>query len=214
MADSGPLKLFCATSNAGKLREFRQAACGGIEVQGLPALDCPEDGDTFEHNAVSKALCYSRAAISDAALAGERPLYLFADDSGIEVDALGSAPGVHSARFSGPGATDASNNAMLLERLRGLPSGDRGARFVCVIALTLDGALLRTFRGEVDGRILEAPVGSRGFGYDPLFFYPPLSCSFAELAAELKWTHSHRGKAFRQMLEWLAAGDATLLPAE
>jgi XTP/dITP diphosphohydrolase len=205
MQGSGPLTLYCATSNAGKLREFRQAAGGSIEVQGLPALDCPEDGDTFEHNAVSKALCYSRAAMPDTALAGERPLYLFADDSGIEVDALGGAPGVHSARFSGPGATAASNNAMLVEKLRGVPSGDRGARFVCVIALTLDGTLLSTFHGEVEGRILEAPVGSRGFGYDPLFFYPPLSCSFAELAGESKWTHSHRGRAFRQLLEWIGA---------
>lgn len=208
MAGPAPLKLFCATSNAGKLREFRQAAGEGIEIEGLPAVDCPEDGDTFEHNAVSKALCYSRAALTSRALAAERPLYVFADDSGIVVDALNGAPGVHSARFSGPDATDSSNNELLLERLKGVSTDQRGARFVCVIALVRDGELLSTFHGKVEGRILEAPDGSEGFGYDPLFYYPPLSRGFGALDAELKWTHSHRGKASRQLLGWLQTNRA------
>jgi XTP/dITP diphosphohydrolase len=204
MTAAAPLKLFCATSNAGKLREFRLAAGASIAIEGLPAADCPEDGDTFEQNAAAKALCYSRAAAVNPALAGERPLYVFADDSGIEVDALDGAPGIYSARFAGPDATDASNNELLLARLRGVPTEQRRARFVCAIALTRDGELLETFRGTAEGRILETRAGAGGFGYDPLFFYPPLSCSFGELAAELKWQHSHRGKAFRQMLEWIA----------
>jgi XTP/dITP diphosphohydrolase len=202
---ASPLRLYCATSNAGKLRDFRVAAGEQIHIEGLPAAPCPEDGSTFEQNAVSKALCYSRIALRSAALSRERPLYVFADDSGIEVDALDGDPGVLSARYSGPNATDSSNNKLLVERLRGMPEAERTARFVCWIALTRDGGILKTFHGTVEGRILEAPAGSGGFGYDPLFFCPPLSRSFGELSAEEKWAHSHRGKAFRQLLEWLPA---------
>jgi XTP/dITP diphosphohydrolase len=202
MAGSAPLRLFCATSNRGKLREFRLAAGEGIGIEGLPAMACPEVGATFDENAVSKALCYSRAALANAALGAARPLYVFADDSGIAVDALGGEPGVHSARFSGAEATDDSNNKLLLERLRGIPAAQRTARFLCSIALTRDGELAATFHGIVEGRIVEAPAGSGGFGYDPLFFYAPLSRTFGELPNEEKWAHSHRGKAFRRMLEW------------
>jgi XTP/dITP diphosphohydrolase len=204
MAGPAPLRLFCATSNRGKLREFRLAAGEGIGIEGLTAMPCREDGATFAENAVLKALCYGRAALANAALGGERPLYVFADDSGIVVDALDGEPGVHSARFSGAGATDRSNNQLLLERLRSVPSDQRTARFVCSIALTRDGELAGTFHGSVEGRILEAPVGSGGFGYDPLFFYEPLARSFGELREEEKWVHSHRGKAFRQMLKWFS----------
>ena len=101
MAGSPPVRLFCATSNPGKLREFRLAAGEDIHIEALPAVLCPEDGATFEQNAISKALCHGRAALANAALSRERPLYVFADDSGIEVDALGGDPGVRSARFSG-----------------------------------------------------------------------------------------------------------------
>jgi XTP/dITP diphosphohydrolase len=205
MAAAAPLRLYCATSNAGKLRDFRVAAGERIQIAGLPPLPCPEEGSTFEQNAVSKALCYSRAALRDAALSSERPLYVFADDSGIEVDALDGQPGVWSARFSGPEASDRSNNELLLERLRGVPAAQRSARFVCWIALTRDGEILKTFHGTVEGRILDAPAGAGGFGYDPLFFYPPLARGFGELSAEEKWAHSHRGRAFRRLLEWLAA---------
>jgi XTP/dITP diphosphohydrolase len=188
------VKLYCATTNPGKLAEFRLAAQGRVEIEplaGLAALPaCVEDGTTFEENAVRKALHYSVWA----------PGLLFADDSGLEVDALGGAPAVVSARFSGPRATDASNNALLLERLRGVAG--RAARFVCVIALARRGRLVRTFRGEVEGRILEAPRGAQGFGYDPLFFYEPYGCTFGEVSGPRKLAVSHRGRALGAMLDY------------
>ena len=117
--------------------------------------------------------------------------------------ALANAPGVESARFAGPGATDEANNRLLLEKLRGVNA--RAGRFVCVIALTEKGRLLRTFRGVVDGIILDAPRGPNGFGYDPLFYYPPFGHSFGEISAERKLLVSHRGRALAEMMEWLAA---------
>jgi len=191
------MRLRCATGNAGKLAEFRMAAAAlghsGIEIlplEGISSLPaCEEDGLTFEENAVKKALHYS--AFCDD--------FLFADDSGLEVEALGGAPGVRSARFS-PEASDAANNRLLLERLDG--AADRRARFVCVIALARRGRLEATFRGEAEGVILERPAGSQGFGYDPLFFYPPLGRTFAELDAETKMRVSHRGAALRQLFDY------------
>ena len=143
------MTVYCATSNKGKLREF-QLAAPDFEVQQLPRPVAPpeETGETFEDNAIGKAEYYG----------GFTDGYLFADDSGLEVDALGGAPGVHSARYAGPEATDADNNALLLARLTGVT--DRTARFVCVIALVKDGKLVRTFRGAVEGRIIDAPRGS------------------------------------------------------
>ncbi|MDP2997317.1 MAG: RdgB/HAM1 family non-canonical purine NTP pyrophosphatase [Bryobacterales bacterium] len=188
------MKLYCATTNQGKLREFRLAAQGHVEIQPLEGLErlpaCVEDGATFEENAVKKALHYSVHA----------PGPLFADDSGLEVDALGGAPGVISARFSGSGATDRSNNALLLDRLRGV--ANRAARFVCVIAVANEGRLIGAFRGEVEGRIVEQPRGARGFGYDPLFFYEPYACTFGEVEGERKFQVSHRGRALRAMLDY------------
>ncbi len=189
------MTLYCATTNPGKLREFRLAAPGRVEIMSLPGVGAippiHESGITFEANAVAKALHYSTHA----------PGPLFADDSGLEVKALGGAPGVLSARFAGGQATDEANNRRLLEELRG--ATDRTAWFVCVIALAEKGRLLRTFRGAVEGRILEAPRGQNGFGYDPLFFYPPFGCTFAEVEAERKFAVSHRGQALRAMVEWL-----------
>jgi XTP/dITP diphosphohydrolase len=186
------MKLWCATTNPGKVREFRLL---GAEVEILPGMeqiDAPvEDGDTFEENAALKAIYYSRHA----------PGLLFADDSGLEVDALGGEPGVYSARYAGEGATDALNNALLLRRLESI--NDRRARFVCVIALADAGKLIRTFRGTVEGEILRAPRGSGGFGYDPLFFYPPFGQTLAEIPADEKFTVSHRGNALRAMLDWI-----------
>lgn len=152
---------------------------------------CVEDGATFEENAIIKARHYARLVTGP----------LFADDSGLEVDGLGGAPGVYSARFSGPGATDASNNRLLLERLRGVE--DRSARFVCAIALVDGERLLGVFHGAVAGRILEAPRGQGGFGYDPLFYYPPYGCTFGEAGEEQKFAISHRGQALQAMLEAL-----------
>ena len=191
--------VYCATGNPGKLHEFRLAARqSGIQVETLPGLaaipPCEETGATFEANAILKAEYYGQYA----------PGPLFADDSGLEVDALGGVPGVYSARFAGPGATDADNNGLLLERMRGV--ANRAARFVCVIALVDSGRLRHTFRGAVEGAILDEPRGPNGFGYDPLFYYPPFGCSFGEVAPERKLTVSHRGAALRALFRHLATG--------
>lgn len=188
----------CATTNPGKLREFRAAAehFGFPEISiepipGLAQLPVPvEDGDTFERNAVLKALHYS-AYTADP---------VFADDSGLEADALGGAPGVHSARFAGEGASDADNNRLLVARLQGVAA--RSARFVCVIALARHEQLLGTFRGAVEGLLVDEPRGEHGFGYDPHFFYPPFNATFGETAPARKMDVSHRGQALRAMLGW------------
>ena len=160
------IRVYCATSNPGKLREF-QLAAPGFDVRLLPAKVAPpeEEGATFEANAIAKAEYYGQ--FTDG--------YLFADDSGLEVDALGGAPGVYSARYAGEHATDGQNNALLLDNLK--DAADTTARFVCSIALVQDAKLVKTFRGVVEGRILPAARGSGGFGYDPLFFYEPFGCT-------------------------------------
>jgi XTP/dITP diphosphohydrolase len=186
--------LYCATTNAGKLREFRLAATDDIAILPLPDLaaipSCDETGTTFEENAEQKARHYGAYCQG----------YLFAEDSGLVVDALGGAPGVHSARFAGAGASDADNNTLLLERLRGVQ--DRAARYVCAIALSYNGQLLQTFHGEVRGRILDQARGTQGFGYDPLFYFEPFECTFAEAAPERKQTVSHRGEAVKRMVAY------------
>jgi XTP/dITP diphosphohydrolase len=186
--------LYCATGNAGKLREFRLAANHApVEIELVPDFralpPAVEDGATFAENAVKKALHY--APYCDGPL--------FADDSGLEVDALGGAPGVYSARYSGPQATDESNNRLLLENLRGL--ADRTARFHCAIALVEAGEVRGVWHGAVEGRILDAPRGAHGFGYDPLFYYEPFGCTFGEADDDRKFSVSHRGQALRAMLE-------------
>jgi len=192
------LRLYYATTNPGKLREFRLAAerfgRGLVEFLPLPDLDrippAQESGRSLEENAIQKALHYSRYA----------PGLLFADDSGLEALALDGAPGVNSARFAGPEATDEDNNRLLLEKLHGLEQ--RAARFVCVLTVAQRGKLVRAFRGVVDGRILEAPRGSNGFGYDPLFYYLPFGRSFGQISAERKLLVSHRGRALAEMIAW------------
>ena len=190
--------LFLASTNRGKLQEFGQAAqARGIAVEAVPGIAalpaCVEDGATFEANAHKKALHYS--AYSEG--------LVFADDSGICVDALGGAPGVYSARFAGPGADDDANNAKLINELRSFSFPERSAHYVCVIALAQLGKILTVAEGQADGIILDAPRGSGGFGYDPLFFYPTLGRSFAELTPEEKFAISHRGGAFRKLLDYL-----------
>jgi XTP/dITP diphosphohydrolase len=192
----------CATSNAGKLREFRlageAAGCDVEPLEGLSAIAPPDEtGDTFEDNAIEKALYYG-AHTAD---------WFFTDDSGLEVDALGGAPGVYSARYAGPDATDLDNNNLLLERLG--DREDRGAQFVCVIALARGGRLVRTFRGVVRGRITQEPRGSGGFGYDPLFFHEPFGCTFGEADLNDKMLVSHRAQALRQMFSWLRDNAST-----
>jgi XTP/dITP diphosphohydrolase len=185
--------VYCATSNPGKLREF-QLAAPDLDLRQLsrPVPPPEEHGSTFEHNAEIKALYYGGFADG---------YHLFADDSGLEVDALGGSPGVHSARYAGPEATDADNNSLLLRRLEGI--ADRRARFVCVIALVKDGKLVRTFRGAVEGRILDAPRGSGGFGYDPLFYYEPFGCTFGEAPIADKMRVSHRAQALEALFTYL-----------
>ncbi len=184
--------VYCATSNKGKLREF-QLAAPDFDVRVLSGSIPPPDetGDTFEANAIEKALAYGAHARE----------YLFADDSGLEVDALGGAPGVISARYAGEGAGDEANNALLLKNLQGVEN--RTARFVCVIALVKGTELVKTFRGTVEGRIIDAPRGSGGFGYDPLFYYEPFGCTFGEASIEQKMNVSHRAKALEQMFAFL-----------
>ena len=126
--------------------------------------------------------------------------------SPLNENARAGAPGIYSARFAGPGADDEANNRRLIDELRGVPESERTARFVCCIALVRGERVLATFDGSVDGRILDSPAGKGGFGYDPLFFYPPLGKTFAEIAAQAKWEHSHRGKAFRAMLKMIKGG--------
>ena len=184
------MRLYCATSNPGKLAEYQQGAPAGWEILAAGPVPCPETGRTFEENAVQKALCYA-ADVGDL---------VFADDSGLEVDLLGGAPGIHSARYAGPEATDEQNRARLLERLGGRRSP---ARFVCVVALARPGELLGTFQGTVQGIIIEAPRGAGGFGYDPLFYFPALDRTFAEIPAAEKFVYSHRGQAFRALVAWL-----------
>jgi XTP/dITP diphosphohydrolase len=191
------VRLFCATTNPGKLREFRHALEGSFTLETLAALKtippCEETGTSFEENAIEKALYYSKHGDG----------YLFVDDSGLEVDALGGAPGVYSARFAGPDATDEANNRLLLEKMQGI--ANRGARFVCVVALAARGKLIDTFRGVVEGHLLDSPRGANGFGYDPLFYYPPFGCTFGEAPLERKMEASHRSKALRAMAGKLLA---------
>lgn len=198
-------RILIATSNAGKLRDFAGAAKEhGIEVSGLPDFaslpTVVEDGATFEANARKKAEFYSRSAPGYAVLA---------DDSGIEIDALNGAPGVHSARYAAEephkaefNTDDEENNARVLRELKDVPRERRTARFVCVVAAARNGSTLATFRGEAEGIILDKPRGTGGFGYDPLFYFPPIQKAFAELSPEEKARYSHRGAAFRKFLEW------------
>lgn len=186
------MRLYVATSNPGKLAEYRRAA-GGIEIEALTGIASPEEtGATFEENAAAKAVYYSRYA--------DGPV--FADDSGLCVDALEGTPGVHSARFAGESATDEENNALLLERMRGVVN--RAARFVCVIGMAERGEVKGLFRGEVEGEIAAEARGGGGFGYDPLFFYPPLGRTFGEFSHEEKWAISHRGRAFAKLISFLS----------
>ena len=195
------MKLLVATTNSGKLAEV-EAALKDIPVQviSLSALrgwpKVIEDGKTFEENALKKARVL-------AEYSGNLTL---ADDSGLEVDALNGAPGVLSARYSGENANDARNNEKLLQALQDLPWEKRGARFVCLMALcgpTSGRPREWIFHGECEGWIAFEPRGESGFGYDPLFFYPPLGKTFAEIDRETKGRFSHRGKALANLKQAL-----------
>ena len=203
-------RIVLATGNRGKLREISAVLADpavGVAVEGLDhlgAIPAPaETGETFAANARDKALYYARAT-------GQ---WCLAEDSGLEVDALGGAPGVHSARYAADrcpadadrATLDAANNAKLLEALAGVPAERRTARFVCHLALAGDGRILIETFDTVEGQIAQAPRGSGGFGYDPLFLIPALGCTTAELSAEQKNALSHRGKAVRHLARLLAS---------
>jgi XTP/dITP diphosphohydrolase len=199
------IRLYCATGNAGKLTEFRMAGESlgrPVTIELLPGYKqlppCVEDGATFDENAILKARHYGPHAPGLLAPGPHAPGPLFADDSGLEVDALHDAPGVYSARFSGPHATDDSNNRLLLEKLAGVEN--RAARFVCAIALVEGTRLLGVYRGAVEGTILHQPRGTGGLGYDPLFYCPAFGCTFGEATQKQKFAASHRGQALRAML--------------
>jgi len=207
--------VLVATSNAGKLRDFAGAAAAcGITMTNIPNFssvpEVVEDGITFEENARKKAEFYSLTVPGELILA---------DDSGLEVDALGGAPGVRSARYAArdlqnrdlqnnaPHAAegnsdDEANNARVLRELASVAAEKRTARFVCVLAAARDGHTVHTFRGTAEGVLLDAPRGQNGFGYDPLFYFPQIGKTFAELSAEEKAQYSHRGAAFRAFLSW------------
>jgi XTP/dITP diphosphohydrolase len=192
------MDLVVATGNQGKLREIRRlCAESGIEVLGLDAFpgapEVVEDGATFAANARKKALALAR-------FSGR---WTLADDSGLTVAALDGAPGVHSARYAGPRADDAANNRKLLAALAGVPPASRQGAFCCVMALCRPDGECQLFEGRLDGLLLDAPRGSGGFGYDPLFLVREYGKSLAELPLEVKNRISHRGQALRQVLDWL-----------
>jgi len=201
------MKLYAATGNAGKLRDFITAAASyRCHISPLPQLTeiepPPEDGLTFAENARAKALYYAARAPG---------LTVIADDSGLEVDALNGAPGVRSARFAADSGlassadVDAANNAYLLERLVAIPSAQRTARYKCVLTAAINGNVIAEADGLVDGIILTEPRGTGGFGYDPLFLLPHLNKTMAEIDLDTKLQLSHRGAALRNLLAILDA---------
>ena len=198
------MRVLIASSNKGKLRDFAAvASLHGVEVDLIPnfaALPIAiEDGDSFEENARKKAEHYSGFVPGDLVLA---------DDSGLAVDALGGAPGVRSARYAAAGdeelgnSDDDANNAKVISEMEGVPDAKRTARFVCVIAVARDGKTVATFDGKAEGVLLGELRGGGGFGYDPMFYFPELRKTFAELSATEKAAVSHRGQAFGRFMEW------------
>jgi XTP/dITP diphosphohydrolase len=194
-----PTDLLLASQNPGKLAEMR------VLVEGLPFRilgptdvgihEAPEEtGTTFQENAALKARYY----------AGRSGLMAVADDSGISVEELDGAPGLYSSRFGGEGANDADRNRLLLEKLRGVPRARRGAHFTSAVAVARGPEIVFEATERVDGLIADAPHGPNGFGYDPLFFYPPFGRTFGEVSHVEKDRVSHRGKAFARLKQFLA----------
>jgi XTP/dITP diphosphohydrolase len=204
-----PVKLLLASSNPGKLAEFQalgsaSAAASRFELALLPNFgslpEFDESAPTFAENAAGKAQHYSKFADE----------LVLADDSGLVVAALGGAPGVHSARYAGPGASDADKIRKLLDEMRGKKGDARAARFVCVLAIAKMGRVLAVVSDFTPGILLESPRGTGGFGYDPIFLVPELDKTFAELSGEEKNRLSHRGKAFRRLIDVFATNPAAI----
>jgi XTP/dITP diphosphohydrolase len=196
------MRLFLASSNAGKLREYEELARGsGVTIELLPRFgefpSFDESAPTFAENSAGKALHYSRFA-DEAVLA---------DDSGLVVPALGGAPGVHSARYAGPGASDGDRVQKLLREMRGKVGAERRARFVCVTAVARAGRAIAVVSDLASGVVTEAPRGAGGFGYDPVFLFAELGRTYAELTPDEKNAYSHRGKSFRKLLYMIAPGN-------
>jgi XTP/dITP diphosphohydrolase len=197
-------RLLIASTNGGKLAEFRRMSAhapkeASVQIETLPGLaDLPpfdESAPTFAENAAGKAMYFSQFA----------DLPVVADDSGLAVEALNGAPGVYSARYAGADATDAHRIAKLLREMRDRGASNRRAAFICVIVQARRGRVISVHSAAVQGEILDAPRGARGFGYDPIFFLPAAGKSFAEIDAAEKDRISHRGKAFRKLLEFVAS---------
>lgn len=191
------MRLLIATTNAGKLREIGELLAdlpiGLRTLADWPDLPGPrETGATFAENARSKALYYADAT----------GITTVAEDSGLEIDALGGAPGVESARYGGADSSYREKFALIYAALKDRP--DRPARFVCALAVAEGRRIIFETRGTVDGSVADSPRGAGGFGYDPIFYYPPFGCTFAE-AGDLKSSVSHRGKAFRHLRSWLSS---------
>ncbi len=190
------MRLLLATTNVGKIRELKQMLAGeGFELENLGDLETQQEletGSTFAENALLKARYYHQVS----------GLPTISDDSGLAVDVLEGAPGVYSARYAGADATDFDRTVKLLEAIKDVPDEERGAEFVCVAAIVWQGGE-RTFTGTARGRLLRELRGEGGFGYDPIFFYEALQKTFAELTNEEKLNVSHRGRAFRQLSDWL-----------
>jgi XTP/dITP diphosphohydrolase len=197
-----PARLLLASTNTGKLREYRALAAGReIVVDLLPQFQdmpgFPEDAPTFAENAAGKALHYSKRCRR------ESDGIVFADDSGLVVPSLGGAPGVRSARYAGPKATDSERIAKLLGELRDKTGDARKAHFVCVVAAARQGQMVAIFSDLAEGMITEERHGHNGFGYDPIFYFPQMRKTFAELNEAEKNEVSHRGKAFRKLMDYV-----------
>ncbi len=193
------IEILAATTNRGKVREIEKLFTPSliqVKLYFLPdfniMVDCPEAGETFLENAVAKSLFYGKFVPH---------LYTVGDDSGLVVEALDGGPGIYSSRYSGPDATDEKNIVKLLEQLKGIEN--RKAKFVTAVCLSRNGQIIKTFTGEVEGIIIDEKRGSGGFGYDPVFFYPPLKKTFAQLSTEEKNRISHRARAFQKLKDFL-----------
>jgi XTP/dITP diphosphohydrolase len=192
------LRLLVATTNTGKLREIRSLLAGApaelVTLRDLPPISEPvETGLTFEDNARLKALYYS----------AHTGMTTVAEDSGLVIDGLDGQPGVHSARFLRPDASYPERFAEIFRRLAGPPAKNRAARFVCALAVAREGAIVYQARGTVEGEIAREARGSGGFGYDPIFYYPPYGSTLAEVTEQSKLAVAHRGQAFRALASWL-----------
>jgi XTP/dITP diphosphohydrolase len=200
-------RLLIATTNPGKLREIRAVlAAVRLEVRDLSQLtvsEADETGDTFAENARLKALHYAAAAATQW---GPGTTLTVAEDSGLVIDALGGEPGVRSARYLRPDASYAERFADIGRRLALVPGAPRTARFVCALAAAREGEIVFDTTGIIEGEIAERPQGSGGFGYDPIFWYPPYGATLAEVTEAAKLEVAHRGRAFRSFADWLRSG--------